>query len=73
MKIFEKIVVFVIVASGLAYSGAAISVNGYGEDDHSFIEISDHDVVSRDYGPVTARPRDRDMIKPPFIPRIPPK
>lgn len=25
------------------------------------------------FGPISSRPRDRDMIKPPIIPRIPPK
>jgi|GEM_PF-5771295 len=30
-------------------------------------------VIEMQYGPITARPRDRDMIKPPIIPRIPPK
>lgn len=66
------------VAVGVATLFLLASNAGFSEDISSAvssnIEAESHVSFLTGYGPRSgSRPRDRDMIKPPIVPRIPPK
>jgi hypothetical protein len=72
MNIKKIVAIIFFSTTGVAGANSAVST-----DDESFLLNENCEfgkrVVEMQYGPIAARPRDRDMIKPPIIPRIPPK
>jgi len=72
MSLKSMLAIMICSTVGVASANGAVLTH-----DGSFILNENYEVgnwvVEVQYGPVAARPRDRDMIKPPIIPRIPPK